>query len=190
MDLHLERIIPSFLQLTEENTNKISKFFYALNPVYLSALIVSIEKFIANMRQEFSHRKLNSGKSHWLYIRDMHAWSTGHPRKTRACSRLCYPAPSFLTLYKRLSSRGDWFFIIRVVGMTVRLPDFLVGFFALSDPILARFPSWCLSCYLQKQSFFSLSHVFFRQEDKHRKCLDVSNVGLCDGKSQLISQEW
>lgn len=107
MGLHLERIIPSFLQLTEENTNKISKFFYALNPIYLSALIVSIEKFIANMRQEFSHRKLISGKSHWLYIRDMHARSTGHPRKTRACSRLCYLAPRFLTLSTRGLALGE-----------------------------------------------------------------------------------
>lgn len=37
MDLHLERIIPSFLQLTEENTNNVSKFFYALNPIRVNS---------------------------------------------------------------------------------------------------------------------------------------------------------
>lgn len=107
MDLHLNRIIPSFLQLTEENTNKISKFSYSLNPVYLSKLIVSIGKFIANMRQEFFHRKFISGKSHRLYIRDIHARSRGHPHKTRACSSLCYLSPSFLTLSTRGLALGE-----------------------------------------------------------------------------------
>lgn len=137
MDLHLERIIPSFLQLTEENTNNTPQFFYALNPVYLSELIVSIEKFTANMRQEFFHRQLVSGKSHWLYTRDMHARSTGLPRKTRACSSLRYLSPSFLTLSARGLAPGETILYLRVVGMTVRLLDFFVGFFALSGLILA-----------------------------------------------------
>lgn len=59
------------------------------------------------MRQQFFHRKLVSGKSHWLHIRDIHARSTGLPRKNRACSSLCYLSPSFLTLSTRGLAPGE-----------------------------------------------------------------------------------
>lgn len=190
MYLHLDRLIPFFLQPTQAILTKYQSF--SMLQIYLSIRFNSkywetYSKRFLNRRQEIFLRRFISGKFLGCTSETVRSWSREYPGKTQACSNLCYLWPSFLTYATRGLTLREMDSLSYVPWEQSEIAWYLGGFVCSIRYHIGSLSSDYLVTY--KNSFFPSPHIIFRKEDKHKTYLGVSNVGFCDDKSQLISHE-